>query len=246
MRRIAFFPILVLSMLAAPFTVSCSSDNQSSSSAQVLDPTQAHYGNADDAWGTLWWKWVYDMPQTAGKCFIPFQDPTGASCRTGQSGDVFFLAGTSAGTVVRDQCTIPSGKAIFFPILTFDADNGGVPQNMLMSDAALMGVVQMQMDAVPVSGLSAEFDGAPIMDLARFRTDLTMFDYTLSPEPNTYTCEGAMGVTGTISPSYQAGYYIMLPPPSLGSHTLHFAGSSPKSMPPLNVDVTYHFTVTAT
>src|SRR5580700_4787498 len=114
------FPFLFLAILAAGFTGGCSSSNQSGT--QALDPTQSHYGHTDAEWSTLWWQWVYGLSQTendAGmpNCNIPFQDPTGANCQAGQSGDVFFLAGTQAGTVVRPDCTVPLGKAIFFPIV---------------------------------------------------------------------------------------------------------------------------------
>jgi hypothetical protein len=50
-------------------------------------------------------------------------------------------------------------------------------------------------------------------------------------------------VTGTVNPSYAAGFFVMLAPPAPGAHTLHFTGSSPMSMPPIMVDVTYHFMV---
>ena len=217
-------------------------------SAPVLDPTQSHYGNTDAEWGALWWKWIYELPQTANdagmpNCVIPFQDPTGANCAVGQSGDVFFLAGTSGGTVVRDKCAVPAGKAIFFPIFSFAVDNGGVPSAMQRSNSALMGIVQSDMAGVQVASLSAEFDGLPITNLAQFATPVTKFSYTLPPEPNVYTCEGETGVTGTITPSYAAGYYIMLAPPAAGAHVLHFAGTSTITKPPAKIDVTYNFKI---
>jgi len=250
-RATALLHFLALSTLAAPFTASCSSSSNGSSPAAnslVLDPTQPHYGNTDSEWGALWWKWVYELPQSlddAGmpNCFIPFQDPTGANCPVGQSGDVFFLAGTTGGTVVRDKCVVPSGKAIFFPIFNFVDDNGGVPPAMQVSDSTLMGSVQTEMAGVEVSSLSAEFDGVSISNLASFATQITQFSYTLPPEPNTYTCEAETGVTGTVNPSYAAGYYVMLSPPSSGPHTLHFAGTSKNTVQADTIDVTYHLTV---
>ncbi len=247
-RNIALLPLLVLATLAAPFTGCSSSNSTQAGTAQVLDPTQPHYGNTDAEWGALCRQWVYQLPQStddAGMpdCNIPFQDPTGAHCTDGQSGDVFFLAGASGGTVERDQCAVPSGKAIFFPIFNFVADNGGVPPAMQLSDSALMGQVQTGMAGVSVGTLSAEFDGLPIANLASFATPVTQYKYTLPPEPNVYTCEGETGVTGPVSPSYAAGYYIMLPPPAPGAHVLHFAGTSTTSNPHVMVDVTYRFTI---
>ena len=232
-------------LLAASLTGGCgaSGTRSTGASVDVLDPTQPHYGNSDDEWGALWWKWNYELPQMAGNCRVPFEDPTGAFCADGQSGDVFFLAGTLGGAVVRDKCVVPKGKAIFFPILSFSADNAGLPPGMQLSDADLMAYMKTQLDGIPVSGLSADFDGVPIANLAHFRTQITKFSYTLPPEPNLYTCNGQTGVTGVVDPSYAAGFYVMLAPPPAGAHTLHFAGNAPASSPPFKVDVTYHFTI---
>ena len=247
MRLGSSLPIFVVLGFTASLAGACSSGSGSSSSpqdAQVLDPTEAHYGNTDDEWGALFWQWVYQLPQPDyPTCNVPFQDPTGAHCADGQSGDVFFLAGTTGGTVVRDQCKVPSGKAIFFPILTFTADNAGIDPMAQLTDMGLQGYVQNQLDGVKVDTLSASFDGTAIPDLGRFLTKITQFKYLLPPEPNIYTCGGASGVTGPISPAYAAGYYVMLAPPAKGAHTLHFAGTSPATNGVLMVDVTYHFTV---
>jgi hypothetical protein len=237
---------LILSALAAAVTGGCSGSSNGShpASVQVLDPTQPHYGHTDDEWGAQWFTWINELRQTdANNCIIPYLDPTGTNCGYGQSGDVFFLAGTGGGTVVRDQCVVPSGKAIFFPIVNFDGDNAGVPAAMQLSDTDLVKYVQNELDTVPITGLSAEFDGVPITNLSRFGSKITKFSYTLPPEPNLYTCQGQTGVTGLIDPSYAAGFYVMLAPPLPGSHTLHFAGNSPQSTPPLMLDVTYHLTI---
>ena len=248
-RSISPLLFLVLSTLAASFTEGCSGSGSQPPNAAVLDPTQSHYGQTDDEWGALWQQWIYQLPQTnAQNCIIPFSDPTGANCGygqsgdSGQSGDVFFLAGTQGGTVVRDQCVVPLGKAIFFPILSFSADNAGVPAAMQLSDMALIAYVQNELNTVPVSGLSAEFAGVALTNLGRFATKVTQYSYTLPPEPNVYDCGGQTGVTGTYS-SYAAGFFVMLAPPASGAHTLHFAGSSPMSQPPLSINVTYNFMV---
>jgi hypothetical protein len=240
--------LALLSTVAVSFTASCSSKEPAT--AEVLDPTQSHYGKTDSEWGAAWWKWLYEIPQSqsdAGMpvCTVPAQDPTGEYCGLGQSGDVFFLAGAAGGgTVVRDKCSVPLGKAILFPIVNFIDDNEGVPLASQMPTATLMATVQADMAGVSVPSLSAEFDGAPITDLARFATQVTKFDYTLPPEPNLYTCEGESGVSGHVDESYAAGYYVMLAPPPAGAHVLKFAGTFTAGMNmTLSIDVTYKFMV---
>lgn len=229
--------------LAAAAVAACGSSNNGSTSAAVLDPTQTHYGNSLDQWSVLWWQWLYQLPETAGNCIIPLADPTGANCGYQQSGSVFFLAGTAGGAATRNQCKVPLGDAIFFPLVNFSNDNAGVPTGMQQTPDALSALTQSQLDTVPVSGLSAEFDGVAIPNLGRFKSKVDQYTYTLPMEPNVYTCEGATGVTGEVNPSYEAGYWVMLAPPSAGAHKLHFAASSPKSQPALSLDVTYNFTV---
>lgn len=251
-RRAPFSRVVAVAAvtLAAVASFACRS-NSKQGSVQVLDPTQPHYGHTNSEWGALWWQWIYQLPQTDAKnCIIPFMDPTGANCGHGQTrpdtaevgGNVFFLAGTAAGKVVRNQCVVPFGKAIFFPILSFSADNAGVPVESHLSDAALQGYVRDVLQSVPPSALSAEFDGVAIPNLARFQTDITPFSYTLPPEPNVYTCQGQTGVTGTIS-AYAGGFFVMLAPPTRGPHTLHFAGRAPMSQDKLETEVTYNFMV---
>jgi hypothetical protein len=245
-------PLLLSSILAISLAVGCGSSDKStaSSSPRVLDPTQTHYGHTADEWGALWFKWLYELQQPASAltdhttCVIPFHDPTGASCTDGQTYDVFFLAGTDSATVVRNKCTIPAGKAILVPILNYDADNAGVAPAMQMSDTFLQTYVKTQMDGA--TGMSATMDGAEIPNVASYRTQITKFSYTLGPEPNFYTCLGETGanaVTGPVPTSYAAGFYLLLAPPAVGAHTLHFTGNSPASMPAYSVDVTYNFTV---
>jgi hypothetical protein len=238
---------LILIGFTASLTLACGGGEDKAdktADSLVLDPATPHYGLSNDEWGADWWKWIYELPQEdVDDCVIPIEDATGEDCAHGQSGEVFFLAGTSAGVAVRDECTVPSGKAIYFPIVTFTADNAGIPPDQQLSNAELKEIVRSLLDEVPVEQLAVEYDGKPISNLARFRTSVTRFEYELPPEPNVYTCLGAVGVEGTIGPAFAAGYYVMLEPPGTGDHVLHFEGHSPESNPPLTVDVTYEFTV---
>ena len=46
----------------------------------------------------------------------PLLDQTGQNAALGQSGEVWFLAGTTGGSAER-TVTVPPGKALFFPIV---------------------------------------------------------------------------------------------------------------------------------
>ena len=59
-----------------------------------------------------WWEWALAIPPNVN----PLADETGENCDVDQKGPVWYLAGTTGGSVERD-CIIPQGKAILFPII---------------------------------------------------------------------------------------------------------------------------------
>ena len=79
----------------------------------VLPPQSSPHGKTYGEWGAAWWEWAASIPADSN----PLLDQTGESCHEGQSGKVFFLAGTFGETGVVRECTIPTGTALFFPIV---------------------------------------------------------------------------------------------------------------------------------
>ncbi|MFD7028537.1 hypothetical protein ACFWAR_10950 [Streptomyces sp. NPDC059917] len=59
-----------------------------------------------------WWKWALSAP--SGRS--PVEDTTGEHAHWRQPADVWFLAGTYGGRVVR-RCTVPTDRPLFFPVL---------------------------------------------------------------------------------------------------------------------------------
>ena len=98
---------------------------------RVLPPNSAPDGLTYGEWSAKWVKWAFE-PITAES---PLADDTGANCAVGQSGRVWFLAGTSPVAspptpVVRD-CTIPSGRMLFFPVGNGFCAGDGFPDGFL-------------------------------------------------------------------------------------------------------------------
>src|SRR6266487_995127 len=94
----------------------------------VLSPDTKHYGKTYDEWSAAWWQWALAIPVHAppfsDHINHPLVDLTGAKCGVGQSGPVWFLGGAffqagmpALSTIVRNDCSVPSSKALFFPIL---------------------------------------------------------------------------------------------------------------------------------
>jgi len=80
----------------------------------IAPPQSSPYGQTYGEWSGAWWRWAYSFP--AGEDQNPVQDPTGALAGLGQSGPVWFLAGSFGQTITR-TATVPAGKALFFPII---------------------------------------------------------------------------------------------------------------------------------
>ena len=74
------------------------------------------FAKSYDVLSVAWWQWALGQPRATN----PLTDDTGARCGQGQFGPVFFIGGDFNGTgvpIIRDQCKVPAGKALFFPLV---------------------------------------------------------------------------------------------------------------------------------
>jgi hypothetical protein len=182
---------------------------------RVLPVHSSPFGSSYGEWSARWWQWVLSVPAATNPLF----DTTGEHCAQGQTGKVWFLAGTFVGAVTR-TCTVPQGKAVFFPILNatfgaavFDCEptNPGVP----CDPNALRAAAEASMDSVT---LEASIDGAPLLNLSDYRVQSPVFSVTV-PDGN------ILGIpSGTYTPMVSDGYWLMLAPLSPGAHTIHLNG----------------------
>lgn len=97
---------------AAPTTYSQTSGNQAQSWQQRGNATPMVYGQTIGNWGQSWWQWVSNFPAAED----PILQDGSVDCSAGQSGKVWYLAGTFGGAAER-TCSIKKGKAIFFPLI---------------------------------------------------------------------------------------------------------------------------------
>lgn len=199
----------------------------------VANVTLAQYPPASHL-ATSWWQWALETPASEN----PLTDTTGQFAAVNQSGPVWFLAGNPGGTTVR-TITVPSGKALFFPIVNvFDVEDatikgGGVfflvPHPVQTAQAFVATVI------ATATGLSAEVDGTPIPITTANLEQSTPFGLHLP-------ADNILGVpAGAYFPAIDSGYYVLLSPLSAGQHTIHWAGSI--TFFSLSLDVTYNVTV---
>lgn len=232
--------IAVVSALVAVLSIGTATAIARNPNPGVLPPHSKPYGKSYGEWGAAWWQWALSIPLDQS----PVADTTGEFCGVGQSGKVWFLAGSFGGSVERD-CTVPAGNAIFFPIVniindypcpdpSFQPAPGQTLEEFLTEGADFF--------ISHVTELEAEVDGVALEDLFDYRATSKLFTFTGDPS----LTEIDPCITGTPQFGVADGYWIMLAPLSAGSHAIHLRG---KSVFPefddfvFETEVTYNLTV---
>jgi hypothetical protein len=187
-----------------------------------------------------WQQWALSIPTSEN----PQLDTNGGKCMVGQRGFVWFLAGVFIGqapTVTR-TCSVPEGKALYFPVINSVQINA---PNVCGQDSNNIPVGTLRSMAAPsidgATNLSVTVDTITIKNFRRVKSEV--FEVAL-PEENVFDslCGGPGSVpAGIYSPAVDDGFYVLLNPLRVGSHTLHFHAESPAGT--LQQDVTYNLTV---
>ncbi len=164
------------------------------------------YGLSYGDWTAKWWTWLMAIPTSIN----PATDNTGANCAQNQAGPVWFLAGSTTGKAER-ICTIPSGKAILFPILDGECSYAEYPK--LKTESALRTCAVSTNNGV--THIEAIIDGISLSNQQMPRIQSPLFSFTF-PENNLF------GASAGPSQSVADGYYVFLKPLSIGKHDMSF------------------------
>jgi hypothetical protein len=183
-----------------------------------------------------WWQWGFAVP--AAQC--PISDTTGEFAALGQSGPVWFLAGTF-GTTAERTFSVPAGKSLFFPIVntfwgyyvplqwgrpTAPIGPGGPINNVRTLSA-------QSVDQMQLTDMECDVDGVEILITEQNREQSVPFTLQM-PAYNLWQDEpvNAVGCADN-------GYYVLLPPLARGQHTIHFKAVAQT----FALEVTDHITV---
>jgi hypothetical protein len=207
----------------------------------VIPPGAEPYGESYGEWNSAWVRWVLSIPinDSSHPEVHPLLDPTGASCSARQSGHVWFLAGSLIGPVTRNNCTIPAGKALFFPIVNAWCDSSPVSCGSTYDQ--LLAAIKPAIDGA--TNLQVAVDGRTIRDIPRYRATTPRpnpFYFNL-PDHNLYQYFGNPDAVAGRYYGVADGYYLMLAPLNVGTHTIHLHGDLPGGGP--SQDVTYNLRV---
>ena len=228
-KHVCFVVIIIsfgIASLIYSIPISASED------VKIFPPDSNPYGLTYGEWSAKWWQWVLSLPTDKN----PLLDKTGELCNESQEDkDVFFLVGTFGGKVER-TCTIPSGKAILFPVVAIEADFINTPE--ARTEDSLMKLVKEDQDSVTLA--SAKVNDSELTRTNNFRFQSPLFNLSY-PSNNVY------GVPPGQTIAVSEGTWIMMEPLPPGEYTLNFKGvildystTGPENFV---TDVTYHIRI---
>ena len=206
-----------------------------------IAPIQSHpYGQTYGEWAADWWQVALETPAPVN----PFTDAGGENCEQGDMGNVWFLFGSlTPDTIIERSCEIPVGTALFFPILT-------VFYGAFLDDPAdtrTEEFIRQQVECAETaaSTLLFEFNGEPVPGLDQFFKPPEFFYEVQLPEDNIFGATEDDILELKLSPSVDAGFYLLLRPLPPGIYELHWEGSAQGcSFGDFTQNVTYHLTIT--
>ena len=226
----------------------------SSSSSPFISPkgfaaNPKVYGKTYGEWGAEWWKWAASFPDGMN----PVQDETGELCNLGQSGHVWFLAGSFGLTGVERHCTIPAGKAIFYPLVNITWVEE--PGDEIFTDEEIRWAVALSAAGDNACQLTSTLDTFNTPNVGEVAAPVTArLQPVVRAQSPKYTTDLPEGNIFGVAPGpnerlIAGGYWVMLPPLTAGEHVLnlHGAGCVENEEGILEkvfeTEVTYHLTV---
>ena len=224
--------------LAAQYAPNVFANDNDREWSKIFKRDSVVYGRTYSDWNAAWQQWADSIPTAHHPLF------DNGDCSVGQTGPVWFLGGkfvavggtASFDNVVRD-CNVPAGKALYVAVSNaedsaLEETTSSLSHPIQIGD--LRAVTAIEMDGV--TSLSMQLDGENIPDIKeRFRVQSPAFGFTL-PADNFFTAIGEGPFeAGTYFPAVDDGYYVMVAPPPVGHHTIHFHAVAG----PYLLDVTY-------
>jgi hypothetical protein len=175
-----------------------------------------------------WWQFVLSFPLGQD----PVSDPTGALCQVGQRGGTWYLYGTFTSAAAHRECTLPTGKQLFFPV--FNQVNVAFPGD---TPKLLRSQIAPLIDAADVLEVDVDGEALPPAELRRLTSGV--FEVVLQ-EDNLFDAFFPIPA-GIYGPAVADGIWVLLSPLPEGDHEIRILGGIGAPF----VDVTYHLHVVA-
>jgi hypothetical protein len=212
--------------------------------SQVVQPNTDEFGNSYGEWSARWWQWLVSIPAATN----PNLSSGAVDCTLGQSGSVWFLAGTFGDKPYMRSCTIPAGKDLLVtPMTTLFGELGPTPESDCPNGPDECDFNQLRAAAAEGQDkpklLEVSVDSARVKNLDQYRVTSPVFNAFFPKEailPDFIVSDGTIP-HGSHGPLISDGYFVVLKPLSPGAHTIHLKGIPNQGGS--GFEVTYHVTV---
>ena len=138
------------------------------------------FGKSWQEWAASWCRWMLSIPKKKN----PSLDRTGKYCSINQDNhNVWFLTGTFGNIdPIKRKCIIPSGKAIFFPVLV--KEDSLAEDSDLKTEADL--IKRCEQATNRLINIEAYIDDQRMEHLENYRVRSEVFDLVF-PNDNVYS-----------------------------------------------------------
>lgn len=234
--RLLLLTVLVMAMADTHTCSAFAADGEGDWRPAIANIDSLPKGQTYGRWAAEWYQWVLGIPAAAN----PLLDTTGENCSQRQVDKVWFLAGSSVGPVER-TCTIPAGKALFFPLINtgYGAFLNDTPKTRTQKYVRSIGSCT---EAVQISVWIDDFQvPKPIRFFTGASGSQSPFFNVQMPPGNLYGFDETVVPELLLSPTAEQGYYLFIQPLPLGTHTIRWTASG--CTPGASQDITYNLTV---
>ncbi len=200
---------LATALLVSGATLQLAPSQAQGNGPKIIPPHANFRGLSYGEWVAKWNQAVLAIPVVGG------DHPVFSGSLFGEEKGVRFLAGLTGPVTV--EVTIPAGTALFFPIITAEVSSLEPPPFFGATYAEQRAAANYFMDLV--SGAFAVIDGLAVERIGRFRVESPQYSFTVP-------ADNILGVPGPASgTSVAAGFYLLVAPLSVGTHTIHFGAA---------------------
>jgi len=173
----------------------------------IIDTGDIVQGKSQQEYANAWWQWAVSMPDEDS----PVKDRVGIKCGVNQQGPVWFLAGGFGSSKIHRECTIPSGKQLFFPVINMLYYPSGADAHPTCESVNKSASLNNQY----LKTFKVNVDGREYINPVFFRRSPEKCFDLIARKPTKYNPE-------TVYPSATDGYWVMLKPLAPGRHSISF------------------------
>lgn len=206
------------------FSMACLMPGGLRAELQLLDASQPYGGHTHAEWAEAWSRWLFSIPVGTRH---PRTERTGVAQAEGQSGPVWFLAGSPSQAGVQPQhILVPEGRILVVPI-----DGVSVLNRNPMDPQAEASLRELYA-SWPTNAVQCRLDGVNRTNLSSYQVATPIYHDVRIAGTGTPAEVAGLGMTW--------GTFLSIAPPAPGRHSLTLISGSPG---PSTRSVTYEIDV---